>query len=107
MSFFLKEYRTILLLVLFVGLTLNGKKAFAYYTANFHVLLFHQVTPIEADGADFIAHVEVRKNLYESIEQLQTDLDDWLEHYNTQRTHQGKMCCGRTPFETMIEGKQI
>jgi len=31
----------------------------------------------------------------------------WLHHYNTQRTHQGKMCCGRTPIETMIEGKEI
>ena len=51
--------------------------------------------------------VAFRKTLYESIEQLQADLDDWLEHYNTQRTHQGKMCCGRTPFETMSEGKQI
>jgi len=51
--------------------------------------------------------VTFRKNLYETIEQLQADLDQWLHHYNTQRTHQGKMCCGRTPFDTMIEGKQI
>ena len=28
-------------------------------------------------------------------------------HYNIERTHQGKMCCGRTPFQTMIEGKEI
>ena len=27
--------------------------------------------------------------------------------YNHQRTHQGKMCCGRTPFQTMIEGREI
>ncbi len=51
--------------------------------------------------------VAFRKNLYETVEQLQADLDQWLRHYNTERTHQGKMCCGRTPFETMIEGKQI
>jgi len=51
--------------------------------------------------------ITFRKNLYESVEQLQADLDEWLNHYNTERTHQGKMCCGRTPFETMIEGKQI
>jgi hypothetical protein len=38
---------------------------------------------------------------------LQADLDEWIDHYITERTHQGKMCCGRTPFETMIEGKQI
>lgn len=51
--------------------------------------------------------VTFRKNLYQGIAQLQADLDAWLTHYNTQRTHQGKMCCGRTPFETMIKGKQI
>ena len=38
---------------------------------------------------------------------LQTDLDERIDHYNTERTHQGKMCCGRTPFETMIKGNQI
>lgn len=51
--------------------------------------------------------ITFRKKLYENIEALQADLDEWLDHYNTQRTHQGKMCCGRTPFETMIEGKEI
>ncbi len=51
--------------------------------------------------------VAFRKKLYDSIEALQTDLDDWLQHYNHERTHQGKMCCGRTPIETMIGGKEI
>jgi hypothetical protein len=51
--------------------------------------------------------VTFRKNLYETVEQLQTDLDQWLHHYNNEHTHQGKMCCGRTPFVTMIEGKEI
>jgi transposase InsO family protein len=51
--------------------------------------------------------VTFRKNLYETIEQLQADLDQWMHHYNTERTHQGKVCCGRTPFETMIGGKEI
>ena len=51
--------------------------------------------------------VTFRKRVYEDIETLQADLDVWLHHYNTQRTHQGKMCCGRTPFDTMTEGKQI
>lgn len=51
--------------------------------------------------------VTFRKKLYETLEQLQTDLDVWMHHYNTQRTHQGKMCCGKTPFETMIKGKEI
>jgi transposase InsO family protein len=51
--------------------------------------------------------VTFRRKLYETIEALQADLDEWLHAYNTERTHQGKMCCGRTPFETMIEGTVI
>ena len=41
--------------------------------------------------------VAFRKKLYRSIEELQSDLDAWIEQYNTERTHEGKMCCGRTP----------
>ncbi len=48
-----------------------------------------------------------RKKIYASIEQLQDDLDMWLAEYNHQRTHQGKMCCGRTPMETFDDGKKI
>ena len=51
--------------------------------------------------------VAFRKKLYESIDALQADLDEWLYSYNHERTHQGKMCCGRTPIETVIDGKQI
>jgi len=51
--------------------------------------------------------VTFRKKVYESVEDLQVDLDVWIDHYNNERTHQGKRCCGRTPFETMMEGKEI
>jgi len=51
--------------------------------------------------------VTFRKKIYESIDMLQADLDQWIDFYNNERTHQGKMCCGRTPFDTMIEGKEI
>lgn len=51
--------------------------------------------------------VTFRKKLYDSLEMLQKDLDEWLDNYNNERTHQGKMCCGRTPMETLIDGKQI
>lgn len=51
--------------------------------------------------------VTFRKKLYDSLEVLQKDLDEWLDYYNNERTHQGKMCCGRTPMETLIDGKQI
>jgi transposase InsO family protein len=51
--------------------------------------------------------IALRKKIYASIETLQDNLDEWLVKYNTQRTHQGKMCCGSTPMETLIDGKQI
>jgi len=51
--------------------------------------------------------VTFRKKIYRDIETLQTDLDEWIEYYNNERTHQGKMCCGRTPMETLVKGKEI
>jgi len=51
--------------------------------------------------------VAFRKRLYRDLTQLQEDLDEWVHKYNTERTHQGKMCCGRTPLDTMIDGKRI
>ena len=51
--------------------------------------------------------VAFRKTIYESLDELQTDLDVWLKHYNEQRTHQGKMCEGRTPMETFFAGKEV
>jgi hypothetical protein len=50
--------------------------------------------------------VAFRKKLYATLEELQADLDTWIEHYNVERTHQGKMCCGRTPMQTMLAGKE-
>lgn len=51
--------------------------------------------------------VAFRKKIYQSLEELQADLDEWLDFYNNVRTHQGKMCCGRTPLETLLDGKKI
>jgi transposase InsO family protein len=51
--------------------------------------------------------VAFRRTLYASLDSLQADLDAWIAEYNTERTHQGKMCCGRTPMETMIDGRQL
>jgi hypothetical protein len=48
-----------------------------------------------------------RKKLYAGLEDLQKDLDDWVHYYNNHRTHQGKMCCGRTPIATLLDGKTI
>ncbi len=51
--------------------------------------------------------VTFRKNLYADMETLQKDLDDWLNYYNNERTHQSKICNGRTPVETLLSGKLI
>ncbi len=56
---------------------------------------------------DAFYRIALRKKIYDQLEDLQKDLDHWLAKYTTQRTHQGKMCCGRTPMETLIGGKQI
>src|SRR5690554_870346 len=51
--------------------------------------------------------VAFRKQLYASLDALQKDLDAWMDYYNNERTHQGKMCCGRTPADTLLDGKTI
>lgn len=51
--------------------------------------------------------VTFRKKLYQTLEELQKDLDEWLSYYNNERTHQGKMCNGRTPVETLNDGKRV
>ncbi|MCW5618050.1 MAG: IS481 family transposase [Nitrosomonas sp.] len=51
--------------------------------------------------------VAFRRKIYQSIEELQHDLDDWMAYYNSTRTHQGKMCCGRTPMQTLIDAKAV
>jgi transposase InsO family protein len=42
-----------------------------------------------------------------SSEQLQQDLDLLLTIFNEQHTHQGSVCCGRTPRETFDSGMPI
>ena len=51
--------------------------------------------------------ITFRKKLYGTLEELQQDLDDWIKYYNNDRTHQGKMCCGRTPIEKFLDGQKI
>lgn len=51
--------------------------------------------------------VAFRKKIYTTVESMQEDLDAWIDSYNHERTHQGKMCCGRTPMVTFEDGKRI
>jgi len=48
--------------------------------------------------------VAFRRTFYESLEQLQHDLDDFVAFYNRERAHQGYRTQGRTPFQTFSEG---
>lgn len=47
--------------------------------------------------------IAFRKKIYTSLEQLQQDLDKWLDWYNTERTHSGKHCLGKTPWQTFTD----
>jgi transposase InsO family protein len=47
--------------------------------------------------------VTFRRKLYDSLEQLQQDLDAWLDHYNNERPHSGRYCYGKTPMQTFLE----
>ena len=51
--------------------------------------------------------VAFRKKLYAELEALQEDLDEFIDHYNHERTHQGKRCQGRTPMQTFLQGKEV
>lgn len=47
--------------------------------------------------------IAFRKKIYLRLEELEEDLDRWLEYYNTRRPHQGKRCQGRTPIESFLD----
>ena len=50
--------------------------------------------------------IAFRKKIYNSIEELQTDLDQWLEFYNEERPHSGRYCYGKTPMQTFKDSKK-
>lgn len=51
--------------------------------------------------------IALRKKLYRSLEELQTDLDEWLAKYNEHRPHSGRYCYGKTPMQTFRETLHI
>jgi len=48
-----------------------------------------------------------RKKFCREVEELQKDLDEWMDTYNNKRTHQGERCHGRTAMETFIAGLEL
>jgi hypothetical protein len=51
--------------------------------------------------------VAFRKKIYHSLEDIQEDADRWIEEYNTERTHSGKYCFGKTPYQTFLDSKSL
>jgi len=62
---------------------------------------FHQTIKNEFYASAF------RRKVYRSIEELQLDVDAWMESYNCERTHSGKYCYGKTPMQTFIESAAL
>ena len=48
--------------------------------------------------------IQGRVKFYESLEEMQIDLDNYLLTYNFERTHQGRNMNGRTPHQAFVEG---
>ena len=46
--------------------------------------------------------VAFRKKLYNTLDELREDLDDWIKEYNEQRPHSGQYCFGKTPMQTFL-----
>jgi hypothetical protein len=46
--------------------------------------------------------------LYLGLEDIEhTDVDEWLKFYNEERTHSGKHCFGKTPWQTFVDSKEL
>jgi len=62
---------------------------------------FHRTMQDEFYGVAF------RKKLYRTLEELQADVDQWVEQYNKERPHSGKYCFGKTPLQTFLDSKHL
>ena len=51
--------------------------------------------------------VAFRKKLYRSLDELQTDVDQWIAEYNESRPHSGRYCFGKTPMQTFRDSKHL
>jgi transposase InsO family protein len=56
---------------------------------------------------DEFYRVAFRKKVYRSIEELQADLNEWMQQYNEARTHQGRWCFGKTPMQTFLDSRPL
>jgi transposase InsO family protein len=48
--------------------------------------------------------IQGRKKWYETVDEMQNDLNQYLDSYNNKRTHQGRNMNGRTPYQAFTDG---
>ena len=51
--------------------------------------------------------IAFRKKIYNSIDELQADVDLWIDDYNKERPHSGKYCFGKIPWQTWIDSLHL
>jgi transposase InsO family protein len=51
--------------------------------------------------------IAFRKKIYNGLEEMQQDIDQWIELYNNERAHSGRYCFGKTPMQTFIDSKEL
>jgi len=51
--------------------------------------------------------ITFRKKVYSELDVLQADLDAWVSSYNNERSHQGKVCNGKTPMQTLRDARGV
>lgn len=56
---------------------------------------------------DEFYRVAFRKKIYTTLDELQADVDQWINYYNEERPHSGRYCYGKTPMQTLRESKGL
>ena len=51
--------------------------------------------------------IAFRKKMYNGLEEMQKDIDQWIQLYNNERAHSGRYCFGKTPMQTFIQSKVL
>ena len=56
---------------------------------------------------DEFYRIAFRKKIYNTLDELQADLDTWMKEYNQERVHSGKYCFGKTPMQTFLDSMPL
>jgi transposase InsO family protein len=98
------------------GTEFKGKREHHEYELYLHIEgIEHSKTQVRSPQSNGICErlhrtmqeefyaIAFRKKLYHSLEELQHDLDEWMNYYNQERPHSGRFCFGKTPMQTFKE----